>query len=80
VLPKENHEDEVNRITHEEVLRRVEEKRTIVIPLRGRRGKCIGKILGHISLLETVMEGKMDGKIYGGRLSVEYIGRIKKGV
>jgi hypothetical protein len=54
------------RITNEEVLRRVGEKRNIINALRRRRGIFIGLILRYSSLLKTVLEGKISGKIYRG--------------
>jgi hypothetical protein len=47
------------RITNEEVLRRVGEKRNIMNTVRRRRGRYIGYILRHSSLLKTVLEGEI---------------------
>jgi hypothetical protein len=55
------------RVTGEEVLRRVVGKRNIRNSLRRRRGKFIGHILRHSGLLKTVMEGETSGKDYRGR-------------
>jgi hypothetical protein len=62
------------RITNEEVLRRVGEKRNIMNVFRRSRGRFIGHILRHNSFLKTVLEGEISGKNYRGRPRMEYIG------
>jgi hypothetical protein len=47
----------IERITNEEVLRRVGEKKNIMNTFRRSRGRFIGNILRHSSLLKTVFEG-----------------------
>jgi hypothetical protein len=64
------------RITNEEVLRIVGEKRNIMITVRKRRGRFIGHILRHSSLLKAVLVGEISGKNYRGRPRMEYIGQI----
>jgi hypothetical protein len=48
--------------------------------LRRRRGRFIGHILRHSSLLKTVLEGEISGKNYRGRPRMEYVGQIMKDV
>jgi hypothetical protein len=67
------------RITNEEVLRRVGEKRNIVNTQRRRR-RLIGHILRHSSLLKTVLEEDISGKNYRRRPRMEYMEQIMKGV
>jgi hypothetical protein len=52
------------RITDEEVLRRMGEKRNIsyTTTLRRLRGRLIGHILRHSNLLTTVSEGEISGE------------------
>jgi hypothetical protein len=65
------------RITNEEVLRRVGEKRNIINTLRRRNGKYIGHILRHSSLLKQYWRYE---KNYRGRTRMAYIGQIMKDV
>jgi hypothetical protein len=58
----------------------VEEKRNIMNTIKRRRGRFIGHILRHSSLLKTIFEGEISGKNYGGRPRMEYIGPILKDV
>jgi hypothetical protein len=48
--------------------------------VRRRRGRFIGHILRHSSLLKTVLEGEISGKNYRGRPMMEYIGQIMKDI
>src|ERR1043165_1859263 len=49
-------------VTNEEVLQRVEEKRSLITTLRERQKNWIGHILRGDSLLRDIIEGKMEGK------------------
>jgi hypothetical protein len=64
------------RITKEEVLRRVGEKRNFMNTVRRRRGRFSGHILRHSSLLQMVLEEEISGKNYRGRPRMECIGQI----
>jgi hypothetical protein len=73
------------RITNKGVLRRVGEKRNIIKSLNRRRGSFIWYILRHSSLLKTVLEGEISGKIEDRkkntkRSRLEYIGQITRDV
>jgi hypothetical protein len=48
--------------------------------LRRRRGRLIGHILRHNSLLKTVLEGEISGKNYRRRHRMKYIGQTMKDV
>jgi hypothetical protein len=69
-----------DRITNVEVVRRVGEMKSIMNTLRRRRGKFIGHILRHSSILSTVLEREISGKNYRGRSWMEYIEQIRKDV
>jgi hypothetical protein len=68
------------RITNEEVLRRVGEERNIMNTLKRRIGRLIGHILRHMGQIKTVLEGEISGKNYRARPRTEYIGKIMKEV
>ena len=53
--------------SNEEVLRKVQEERTLMNTIRKRQTNWIGHILRGDSLLKTVMEGRMLGKKVAGR-------------
>jgi hypothetical protein len=57
----------------------VGEKRNLMNTLR-RRGRFIGHILRHSSLLKTVLEREISGKKYRVRPRMEYIAQIMKDV
>jgi hypothetical protein len=67
------------RITNEEVLRRVGEKRNIMNTLRRRRGRFTGYILRRW-LIENSIGGGICGKDYWGRPRMEYVAQIMKDV
>jgi len=54
-------------MTNEEVLQRVEEKRSLITTLRERQKNWIGHILRGDSLLREIIEGRMEGKRTRGR-------------
>src|ERR1043165_1287848 len=54
-------------MTNEEVLQRVEEKRSLITTLRDRQKNWIGHILRGDSLLRDIIEGTMEGKRTRGR-------------
>ena len=62
-----------NKITNEEVLRRVEEKRIMVETITRRKKKWIGHIMRGKGLMKEVMEGKMEGKRGPGRKRIGMI-------
>jgi hypothetical protein len=66
------------RISKEEVLGRVGEKRNIMNTVRRRRGRFIGHILRHSSLVKAVLAEEISGKKYRGRPRMAYIGQIMK--
>jgi len=55
------------RVTNEEVLRRVGEKRTMVDTVWKRKARWIGHILRSDGMLRTALEGRMEGKRSRGR-------------
>jgi len=56
-----------NRVTNEEVLGRIKEKRQIWKTITKRRDNMIGHTLYHYSLLKLIIEGYVDGKTGRGR-------------
>ena len=54
-------------VTNEEVLKRVEEKRSLMATLRERQKNWIGHILRGDSLLREIIEGRMEGRRTRGR-------------
>ena len=67
-----------DRITNEEVLRRVEEKRNILETIRIRKANWMGHIMRRRGLLLDVIEGKVEGKRRLGRRRIEILDDIKK--
>jgi len=49
-------------VSNEEVLRLVQEQRSLVHVIKQRQANWIGHVLRHDCLLKTVLEGKIDGK------------------
>ena len=67
----------VDRITNEEVLYRVGEKRSLWRNLTKRRDRLIGHILRHEGLVKLVLEGSVGGKNGRGRPRHEYDKQIR---
>ena len=55
------------KITNEEVLRRVGEERTMLATIVRRKKNWIGHVMRGDGLMKEVMEGKMEGKRGPGR-------------
>ena len=73
VLQK-NDENQIDRITNEEVLERIGERRTLWKSLRKRRGQMMGHTLRHGGSLRDILEGKVRKK--KGRSRLEYFDQI----
>jgi len=54
-------------MTNEEVLQRVDEKRSLITTIRERQKNWIGHVLRGDSLLREIIEGRMEGKRRRGR-------------
>ena len=65
-----------DRMTNEEVLERVSEKKSIWKSIQKRRNELIGHILRHDGLLGLILEGLVDGKNHRGRPRLQYISQI----
>ena len=70
----------IDRVSYEEVLRRIGEKRSLMKTLTRRRNNLIGHILRRDGLLKTIVEGQVDGKNGKGRPRTKYIEEMKKDV
>ena len=64
------------KITNEEVLRRVGEKRSMVETIVRRKKNWIGHIMRGDGLMKEVMEGKMEGKRGPGRKRIGMIDEL----
>ena len=64
------------KITNEEVLRRVGEKRSMVETIVRRKKNWIGHIMRGDALMKEVMEGKMEGKRGRGRKRIGMIDEL----
>src|SRR6218665_3645495 len=53
--------------TNEEILKMVDEKRSLIGIIRSRKRKWLGHIMRGDSLLRTIIEGRMEGKKKRGR-------------
>lgn len=65
-----------DRITNEEVLEGVSEKKSIWKNIQKRRNELIGHILRHDGLLGLILEEIIDGKNHRGRPRLQYISQI----
>ncbi|XP_073956518.1 uncharacterized protein [Choristoneura fumiferana] len=70
----------MERKTNEEVLRMVEERRTILNTIDARRGNMIGHLIRHDDFFKTILEEKIEGKRGRGRPRRSYIDQIKEKV
>ena len=64
------------KVTNEEVLRRVGEKRTMAETIVRRKKNWIGQIMRGNGLMKEVMEGRMEGKRGPGRKRIGMIGDL----
>ncbi|KAI5739063.1 hypothetical protein M8J77_014529 [Diaphorina citri] len=62
-----------DRVTNEEVLERVKERRQVMNNISARRAKWIGHNLRHEGMLLTLIEGMVEGTNQRGRPRKEYI-------
>ena len=68
----------VDRITNEEVLNRIGEKRNLWHNLTRRRDRLVGHVLRHQGLTNLVLEGCAEGKNHRGRPRDEYTKQIQR--
>ena len=68
-----------DRITNEEVLRRVDEKRTIIKEVTKRKANWVGHILRRNGLMLDIIEGKMDAPKKMGRRRIGTLDLLKRG-
>ena len=64
------------KITNEEILRRVGEKRSMVETIVRKKKNCIGHIMRGDGLMKEVVEGKIEGKRGRGRKRVGMIDEL----
>lgn len=69
----------IGRVTNEEVLNKIKEKRQLWKSIQSRRDKMIGHILRNRSLLKTIIEGDIQGQI-GKRKLRKYMTQIMKDI
>lgn len=67
-----------DKITNEDVLKRMKEKRQVMNNIEKRRAAWIGHILRHEGLLHTLIEGATEGRNQRGRPRQEYLDDLKK--
>ena len=66
----------MDRITNEEVLGRIGEKRTLWKSLKKRRGQMMGHTPRHGGLLRNILEGGVEKKRGRGRPRLKYFDQI----
>lgn len=69
-----------DKVTNEEVLRRIGEERNIWVTLTRRRDRMVGHVLRHQGITSVVLEGAVEGKNCRGRQRFEYIQQIAEDV
>ena len=65
-----------DRVTNEDVLRRVQENRSLWRNIQKRRVTLIGHILRHNNFIKGILEGIVEGRTRRGRPRLSYIGQI----
>ena len=65
-----------DHITNQEVLERIEEKRSLITTISIRRAKWLGHILRQDGLLHNIIEGAVEGTNARGRQRKEYLDDI----
>jgi hypothetical protein len=68
----------MDRKSNEEVLKEINEKRTILRVVEMRKVKLIGHLLRHNSFVTNIMEGRVLGKESRGRPRISYITNLMK--
>jgi hypothetical protein len=68
----------VDRKSNEEVLKEINEKRTILRVVGMRKVKLIGRLLRHNDFVTNIMEGRVLGKEGRGRPRLSYIKTLMK--
>jgi len=63
----------LDKVTNEEVLRRVNEDRQILNSIWQRKYRWIGHVLRHDGLLHEITESRMRGKPTGGRRRIQIL-------
>ena len=66
----------VDKVTNEEVLRQIDEERSIWKNIVKRRDRLIGHILRHPGIVALILEGQVEGKNCVGRPRLEYVKQI----
>ena len=68
-----------DKISNEEVLRRVGEERLLMETIQRRQRTWIGHTLRHGDLLVVMIEGRMEGKRPPGRKRISMLEQLKDG-
>ena len=68
----------MDRIPNEEVVGRIEEKRTLWKSLKKRRGQMMGHTLRHGGLLRDILEAELGKKEGRGRPRLKYFDQINR--
>ena len=66
----------VDKVTNEEVLNLVKEKRNLYASIKRCRDRMIGHILRHEGLEGTLLEGTVEGLRWKGRKRLQYVKQI----
>ena len=66
----------IDRVTNEEVFRRINERPELWATLKRRRDVMMGHVLRHDDLTRRVVEGIIDGQNRRGRPRKSYVGQI----
>ena len=60
-----------DKVTNEDVLKKVNESKNMLNVIRQRKRKWIGHLLRHDEFLQEIFEGRMKGKPTGGRKRIQ---------
>lgn len=66
----------VEKVTNEQVLRRLSEEMSLLKTLQKRRNTWIGHVMRHEGLLEIILEGLVEGKNCRGRPRLQYLNQV----
>ena len=68
------------RVTNEEVLRRVDEERTLIKEIRRRQLKFLGHILRAGELEKDCLLGRIEGRRARGAQRIKFLDSLRKGI
>jgi len=69
----------MDKVTNEDVLKKVNESKNMLNVIRQRKRKWIGHVLRHDEFLQEIFEGRMKGKPTRGRERIQFLEDLADG-